>query len=273
MRMGIFLRNFGPHSTTENIAACVKAAESMGLDDLWLSDHIAIPPEEAEGSGGRYLDPLATLAYIAGITERIGIGTSVLIVPYRAALVTAKWIATIQELSSGRLTIGAAVGWMQGEFRAAGVDHKRRGAITDETLQLWHDCFANDEATANGQRFVFKPRPKRPKFLIGGAAPHAIDRAVKLGDGWMPAEGDADKLRELIVELSERMNEAGKPRPDVIPLTGLPLDDTAAAVARLSALSEVGVTGLIHAGKYESEDEFKTIVEQLLEIRSRVNGI
>jgi len=271
MRMGVFLRNFGPYSTSANITACAKAAESIGLDDLWLSDHIAIPPEEAEGSGGRYLDPLATIAYLAGVTQRIGIGTSVLIVPYRAPLVTAKWIATIQELSNGRLTIGAAVGWMEAEFRAAGVEHKRRGAITDDTLQLWHDFFAADEAEINGQCFVFKPRPQRPGFLIGGAAPHALNRAVKLGDGWMPTEGDAEKLREPIASLSERMLQAGKPNPDVIPLTSLPLEDLPAAVDKLSALSEVGVTGIVHAGKYENEKEFESIAERLMEVHSRAN--
>jgi probable F420-dependent oxidoreductase len=269
MRMGIFLRNFGPDSTVANISACAKTADSIGLDDLWLSDHIAIPPEESEGSGGRYLDPLATIAYLAGITERIGIGTSVLIVPYRPALITAKWIATIQELSNGRLTIGAAVGWMEAEFRAAGVEHKRRGAITDETLQLWHDFFAADEAEINGQRFIFKPRPQRPGFLIGGAAPHALNRAVDFGDGWMPAEGDSEKLREPIASLSERMEQAGKSRPVVIPLTALPLEDMSTAADKLAALSEVGVTGIVHAGKYENVDEFRTMAEQLLEVRSR----
>jgi probable F420-dependent oxidoreductase len=268
MRMGIFLRNFGPYSTADNIAACAKAAESMGLDDVWLSDHIAIPPEEAEGSGGRYLDPLATLAYIAGITDRIGIGTSVLIVPYRPALVTAKWIATIQELSNGRLSIGAAVGWMKGEFRAAGVDHKRRGAITDETLALWHELFANDEAELNDQRFVFKPRPPRPKFLIGGAAPHAINRAVNLADGWMPAEGDPEKLRNPVAELTERMMQFGKSKPEVIPLTNLPLDDPKQAASKLATLAEVGVTGIIHAGKYEKKAEFVAILEKLLRAKN-----
>lgn len=269
MRMGVYLRNFGPVSTPENIAACAQVAESSGLDDLWLSDHIAIPPEESEGSGGRYMEPLATLAFLVGITRRIGIGTAVLIVPYRPALVTAKWIATIQELSNGRLTIGAAVGWMESEFRAAGVDHKRRGAITDETLKLWHECFANDEVESNGQRFIFKPRPRRPKFLIGGAAPHATNRAVSLGDGWIPTEGDPDKLREPIAVLSEQMKQVGKPTPDVIPLTGLPLEDTDAAVARLRGLAEAGVTGVIHAGKYESASEFEAIVDQLLTVRSK----
>jgi probable F420-dependent oxidoreductase len=271
MRMGIFLRNFGPVSTRDNIEACAKTAESMGLDDLWLSDHIAIPPEESEGSGGRYMDPLATLAFLAGITRKIGIGTSVLIVPYRPALVTAKWIATIQELSNGRLTIGAAVGWMESEFRAAGVDLKRRGVITDETLAFWHDCFANDEVESNGQRLVFKPRPPRPKFLIGGAAPQAIKRAVKFADGWLPAEGDPEKLREHIASLTIKMQDAGKPVPEVIPLTALPLENKQASVEKLQALAEVGVSGITHAGNYENAGEFARIAEQLLEVRDKAN--
>ena len=270
MRLGIFLRNFGPVSTPENIAACAMAADTMGLDDLWLSDHVAISPAESEGSGGRYMDPLATLAYIAGITERVGIGTSVLIVPYRPALITAKWLATIQEFSTGRLTIGAAAGWMESEFRAVEVDVRKRGEITDETLAFWHDCFANDELEVNGQPFIFNPRPSRPRFLIGGAAPHALNRVVKYGDGWLPAEGDPEKLRQSILLLNQQMKDAGKASPDIIPLTGLPLDDTGAAVAKLSLFAEIGVTGINHAGAYENVDEFKRMIEQLQTIRNKV---
>ena len=98
MRLGMLLRNSGPLSTAPYIKGCARAAEAVGLDDLWVIDHIAIPPDEAEGSGGRYVDPLATLAYAAGVTERIGLGVSVLIIPYRPALATAKWVASIQEL-------------------------------------------------------------------------------------------------------------------------------------------------------------------------------
>ena len=81
MKLGMHLRNAGPQSTRETIAACAKAAEAAGVDSLWVNDHIAIPIEESEGSQGRYVDPLTTLAYLAGVTERIGLGTAVLIVP------------------------------------------------------------------------------------------------------------------------------------------------------------------------------------------------
>jgi alkanesulfonate monooxygenase SsuD/methylene tetrahydromethanopterin reductase-like flavin-dependent oxidoreductase (luciferase family) len=99
--------------------------------------------------------------------------------------------------------------------------------------------------------------------------PQALNRAVKFGDGWLPAEGDPEKLRGPVASLVEQMKEAGKAAPDVIPLTGLPLDDLEAAADRLAALKEIGVTGVNHAGKYENVDEFKAIVENLLELRSR----
>lgn len=171
MRLGLVLRNMGPASTPELIRTCARAAEAAGLDDLWVTDHLAIPPDDAEGSGGRYLDPLATLAWVAGATERIGLGTSVLILPYRPPLPTAKWVATIQELSGGRLRLGVGVGWMEAEFRALGVARARRGALADETLGFLARCFADDVVEANGQRFLFLPRPARPPLLVGGAPP------------------------------------------------------------------------------------------------------
>src|SRR2546428_1800155 len=155
MKLGLYLRNMGPQSTRATLLECARAADAAGIDDLWVADHIAIPPDDAEGSGGRYLDPLATLAVLAGATTRIGLGTGVLVLPYRPALATAKWVATIQELSAGRLRLGVGVGWMEAEFRALGVAKARRGAIADATLEFLHRCFAADEVEAHGQRFLF----------------------------------------------------------------------------------------------------------------------
>ena len=130
MKLGLYLRNMGPQSTVDTLVACTRAAEQAGIDDLWVADHVAIPPDDAEGSGGRYLDPLATLAFLAGITRRIGLGTGVLVLPYRPPLATAKWVATIQELSAGRLLLGIGAGWMEAEFRAVGVPRSQRSRIT-----------------------------------------------------------------------------------------------------------------------------------------------
>src|SRR6059036_456207 len=144
MELGVAVRSMGPQSQPDVLLACVRAAEQAGLADVWVADHIAIPPDDAEGSGGRYLDPLATLAFLAGVTTRVGLGTGVLVVPYRPPLATAKWIATVQELSGGRLRLGVGIGWMAAEFRAVGVDQRRRGALTDETLTFLERCFAAD---------------------------------------------------------------------------------------------------------------------------------
>src|SRR6266513_664507 len=145
MQLGVVLRNMGPQSTRETLVAAARAADAApAIADLWVVDHIAIPPDAAEGSGGRYLDPLATLAFLSGATSRVGLGTAVLVVPYRTALPTAKWVATVQELSAGRLRLGVGVGWMQAEFRVLGVDVRRRGPITDATLRFLDRCFAGD---------------------------------------------------------------------------------------------------------------------------------
>src|SRR5260370_23599589 len=120
MKFGIALRNMGPQSNRTTIRACARIAEQAGFDALFLSDHLCIPPDQTEGSGGRYLDVLATLAFIAGATEKIRLGVSVLVGPYRPALLTAKPGAKIQELSGERMILGIGVGWMKPEFEALG---------------------------------------------------------------------------------------------------------------------------------------------------------
>lgn len=267
MRIGTLIRNMGPQSTRGILKACATRAEAAGLDDLWVVDHIAIPPAESEGSGGRYLDPLATLSFLAGITERIGLGVTVLIAPYRPPLPTAKWVASVQELAEGRLQLGLGVGWMEAEFRALGVDRRKRGALTDELLAFMHECFANDVVSRNGQEFLFKPRPARPPFLLGGAAEHAFERIARYGDGWMPMKGDPDFLREPVQRLTDLMQANGRAAPQVIPLTGLPLDDLPKAREQLAALAEVGVTGVVHAGRYADEGAFAAQLELLQALR------
>src|SRR5438094_8388026 len=102
MEVGVVLRNMGPQSARETLEAVARAADALpAVADVSVVAHIAITPDDAEGSDGRYLDPLATLAYLAGTTPRVGLGTAVLVLPYRPALPTAKWIATVQELSGG----------------------------------------------------------------------------------------------------------------------------------------------------------------------------
>jgi probable F420-dependent oxidoreductase len=256
----------GPQSTRATIEACARGAEAAGLDDIWVVDHIAIPPDDAEGSGGRYLDPLATLAFLVGVTERVRLGTAILNLPYRPPLPTAKAIATIQELSGGRLQLGIGIGWMEPEFKALGVDRRRRGAISDETLDFLHTCFANDKVVAHGQEFLFRPRPARPPIFIGGSPPHALQRTVRYGDGWMPMAGNPDKLAPQIEILHKLCAEAGKPPPEVAVVTGLPLADAARSRATLARFQEIGVTRVISGSRYADADEFRAAADSLADI-------
>ena len=263
MKLGFLLRNYGPISTPDIMATCARRAEAAGIDQLWVADHIAIPPDNAEGSGGRYVDPLATLAFLAGITERIELGTAVLVLPHRKALPTAKWVASIQELSAGRMLLGIGVGAMRAEFRVTGVPYEKRGAIADETLAFIHKCFASDEVVENDQPFLFLPRPARPPIYIGGSGPHAIRRIVKYGDGWIAPRSDPAELQEQIPVLQEAMAEADRDPAEVIPLAALALDDPPAAIDRVNALRELGVTGLNHLGSYRDENDCMRAIDIL----------
>ena len=273
MKLGLALRTMGPQSSAATLLACARAAESAGLDEIYVVDHVAIPPDDAEGSGGRYLDPLTALAWLGAKTERIGLGTAVLILPYRPALPTAKAIATIQELSGGRLAVlGVGVGWMAPEFRALGVDRRRRGALTDEALAFLNDAFARDVVSRNGQDFLFLPRPARPAILIGGGAPHALERATRHGDGWMPMAQKPSELAPQVAELRERFAAAGKPAPSVAVMTRLPVEDPARALDLALAYRNAGATRLVHGGRYADAAELERTALALAALRDRLTG-
>lgn len=277
MKIGLHIRNSGPFATRDTVRECARIADAnTAIDDLWVYDHIAIPPEESEGSEGYYLDPLATLAFIAAVTERVKIGTRVLILPYRAPLPTAKWIASIQQLSNGRLQLGCGVGWMEAEFRALGVDRSRRGKITDETLAYINRCFEaeDDQITTNGQAFLFRPRPQMPPIYVGGQPPHALRRAVQFGDGWAVPSGAPDELRDPIGELKRLFEDAGKRAPEILVQIKTSPDELASTSGlgtvadRARALADVGVTRVYLGVSYETVDEFRSITEQAARLAS-----
>jgi len=269
MQLGIVLRLMGEASQPDVLMACAAAADRSPVDELWVPDHIAIPPDEAEGSGGRYLDPLASLAVLAGATGRIGLGTGVLILPYRPPIPTAKWVATIQELSGGRLRLGVGVGWMKAEFRALGVDRRRRGELADRALDTLRRCFdaKDDVVREHGQAFYFRPRPPRPPIFVGGGAPHALERAVRFGDGWMPMSAEPEKLAPDVRRLRELAERAGKPVPEVVAFGGVPLDEPRRAAERLARLAEIGVTRFATGSRYATADEFRRGLDALVAVR------
>jgi probable F420-dependent oxidoreductase len=269
MHIGLQLPNKGPRASRALIGDCARIADALPVDDLWVFDHVAVPPDNARGSDGFYVEPLATLAFVAGITERIGIGTRVLILPYRNPYLIAKWAASLQALSDGRLRLGCGVGWMEAEFQVLGVDRTKRGALTDRALETIHRCFAADEVEINGATVLFLPRPARPPIFIGGAPPHALHRVVRYGEGWMPGSGSAVDLAAPIAELRRLCAEAGKAAPEVIVSGELPLADPAASRDRLAALGEIGATRFVLTAPYETAAEFRRLAEGLVAAAGR----
>jgi probable F420-dependent oxidoreductase len=268
MNIGVTIRNMGAESTADIIATCARAAEAQGMESLWITDHIAIPPDDAVGSGGRYLDTLTTLAWIGGATENIKLGSGVLILPYRPMLPTVKQIATLQELTKNRLILGIGAGWMDSEFKALGVNRHQRGRITDNTLQFFNECFSNDEVSLNGQTFLFKPRPDKPPMLVGGSAPHALHRAAHFADGWLPMVRHPNQLKENIIEYQKVTDELGKPRGNITVMTGLPLDEPEKAKQRLHQYQTLGTDRLICALQYNNADTYLRQLEKLTRILS-----
>jgi probable F420-dependent oxidoreductase len=274
MKFGVFIRTMGPQSTKETIRDCAQAAEALGYDGLFLPDHLCIPPDQTEGSGGRYLEALVTLGFVAGVTRRINLGLGVLVLPYRPALLTAKQIATAQELSGERLIIGAGAGWMRAEFEALNVPFKDRDAIADDVLCTLRELFDSDPDDPAGQRagggpFVFLPHPRRPPIWVGGGSPRALKRAVMYGDGWYPM-GGLRELRAGIASLTEQARALDRPTPSIIAgITlgdqALPTDDPQPARGRLKALADLGVSYVIaHFGRYAGADEFRRFAERFI---------
>jgi probable F420-dependent oxidoreductase len=266
MKYAIAIRNMGPQSTRETIRSCARVAEQLGFDALFVSDHLCIPPDNLEGSGGRYLDVLATLAYLAGATDRIRLGVSVLVLPYRPAVLTAKQVATIQELSGERMILGVGVGWMKREFEALGVDKRMRGRISNETLRVLRHLFSTDAQAYRGDLvnfppFVFEPRPACPPIWIGGNGDPAIARVLEFGDGWHPML-PADKLKPAVTALKEKLKARGRGKIEIVVRRGLRFDDVAAARERVAAERDAGASYFIlDLGRYPSAREFAAQAE------------
>jgi probable F420-dependent oxidoreductase len=265
MRLSINLRNWGPYSTKELVVEFARAVDESGLDTVWINERLAWPPPFPDMSAGRTLDPLATLGFLAAVTHRVGLGTAVLILPFRPALPTAKWVATMQDLSGGRLRLGVGSGWMEPEFRALGLDLKRRGTLTDETLRVLRHCFEDDVVELHGQPILFQPRPPRPPIYVGGWPPHALGRAIRYGDGWIPTAMEPEALKPAIAQLLELSQAAGRPPLEVIAMKTLPLADLPRAVDYARQFRDVGVTHLVHTQEYETVAEYRRTIALLEE--------
>lgn len=192
MKLGICLPHYGRPIEPSRLIQVAARAEEIGLDSLWVTDHVVVPRDVSLIYRDAMLDPLAVLPWLAGVTERIALGTSVIVAPYRSPLPVAKLLASVDVLSGGRLIVGVAVGWLEGEFEALGVPFRERGRRTDEAIELfrtvWTDEYptiTTDHHELTGVKVSPIPLQKpRPPILVGGSSEAALRRAARLGDGW-----------------------------------------------------------------------------------------
>jgi len=234
-----------------------RRAEAAGFESLWGGEHVVLPttiesryPYTADGRipatpDTPIPDPLIWLAFAAAAAPTLRLGTCILILPQRNPVVLAKELATLDQLSGGRVELGIGVGWMQEEFVALGVPWERRGARTDEYVEAMRALWARPHAEFHGEFVEFppvtcSPRPVRGSIpiLVGGDTDAAIRRAARLADGYFPGEGDPERLAVLIARLREAVERAGRD-PSAIEITaslGRGLVAPAAAVERLAGL-------------------------------------
>jgi len=266
VRYGVAIPQANLFASPEAIRMVARAVEELGFDSLWVSDHIIVP----EGSSyiPEFMDePLAVLAFLAGETRHVQLGTSVLILPYRHPVFTAKFLSTVDYLAGGRLVVGVGAGWLREEFEALGVPFDERGARTDEAIRVLRVLWEEETSSFSGRWTRFKRMRHFPKgsplrrgsipIVVGGNGRASIRRAAELGDGWHPINLGLEEFRagvERYRALCERFGRqpgpvilrhmpGGRTRPsgERWPFTGSPEE----IAADIRAYAEAGLDELM----------------------------
>jgi len=215
----------------DDLAEIARVADRSGFGYIACCDHVAIPRRLADAMSTTWYDPVATLAYLAGITERVRLLSHVAVVGLRHPLATAKQYATLDHLSGGRLILGVGAGHVKEEFEALGVDFERRGAVLDESIDALKAALGPDEYPSfKGERYAFeglgqKPRPAQARVpvWVGGSSAPAVRRAATRGDGWLPQGDTRAQLPDQIVRLRRLREGAGIHRPVTVGAIAEPL--------------------------------------------------
>ncbi|MEU7474686.1 LLM class flavin-dependent oxidoreductase [Lentzea sp. NPDC042327] len=222
MLIGVNVPNFGPGTSPAVLRDWARTVEGLGFDLLMVSDHVAVTPDVAEQYPAPFYEPFTTLSWLAGVTERITLGTTVLIAPYRHPLLVARMAANLADLSGGRLVLGVGIGWARQEFAALGVEFGRRGELTDELITAVRAAWEDD-----GYRAGHIP------IWVGGHSDGALRRVVRLGDAWHPLRQTPDGWQESLARLKKTAAEQDRPVPGLAPRVLLRLTDDPPAERRL----------------------------------------
>ncbi len=236
MDYGLCLPNFTARASREMIDAAVETAARLGWGTVWTTDHVLVGTSADEIHYTRNFDAIATLAYVAALDRTVRIGTSVIVVPQRNAVVLAKELATIDALSDGRLIAGVGIGWDRHEFENLGMaDRFRvRGAYLDETIDLWRHLWSGSRDPFHGrfhalEDFVFEPVPAQGgavPIVVGGRAPAALARAGSRGDGYHASQASPDTMAERLPVIRRAAEAAGRPMPVLSARASVRLDES-----------------------------------------------
>lgn len=218
-----YVEPWEPTAGRDELAAVARAADAAGFDYVAVCDHVAIPADRADAMSTTWYDTVATLGWLAGITERTKLLSHVYVAAYRHPLVTAKAFATLDELSGGRVILGVGAGHVEAEFDVLGVAFADRGRLTDEALdgirQAWSDEFG---FPGFGQR----PPPRQPggpPIWVGGSSPAALRRAAARGDGWLPQGTLKQDMPAAIARLAELRADNGRTGPFTVGALARPM--------------------------------------------------
>ena len=234
MKLGVNVPNFGPGTDPGVLREWGRTGEGLGFDLLMVSDHVVVTPDVAAQYPAPFYEPFTTLAWLAGVTGRVRLGTTVLIAPYRHPLLTARMAANLNDLSGGRLVLGVGVGWARQEFAALGAAFGERGRTADECLAALREAWADP-----GYRAGTIP------LWVGGNSDAGLRRAVRLGDAWHPLRTTLPWLRAARTRLAEAARAEGRPEPALTPR--IALRPTAAPVTGPDRLAGEGTVEQIAA--------------------------
>lgn len=269
-KIGLCLPYEGP-ATAQDIVDVAQAAESAGLDSVWVGDHIAFPVEFASQNptmaDGKYpyptdnprLEALTTLAFVAGATSSIRLAVNACVLPQRNPVVVGKAVATLDYLSGGRVIFGVTLGWLREEFDALGADYGRRRQLLEDGIEILRALWEQDQPSYDGETHSFLPLNMRPKpvqspvpIFVGGHSRPALRRAAAVGDGWLAARMTPDDLREHVGFLREERKRSPRADQPFTVATNCPaavgsgpagvldLTDGDATQSMLAALGEAG---------------------------------
>jgi probable F420-dependent oxidoreductase len=265
MEVGLHVPQVGRHANVDNVTTFARCADDAGFDGLWVFDHVVLQKEQqsrypysADGNMGfpptmDFLEPLTLLTYLAGVTKRARLGTSVLVLPMRQPVLHAKIMATIDFLSRGRFVLGAGVGWWEQEFEVLSVPWERRGKRMDECLQLVRALWTEEWVNFDGEFYEAKDWTCNPKpvqaggipIWLGGESRGQLQRIGKYADGWLATSNSLPRLLEDFGVAREAAEQAGRdPLQLAIAIEGagmLDADHQEQTAAHLGRLKEMGV--------------------------------